>query len=367
MTRHGTDWPSHGGEAAPLLARHGLPEDHPLLDFSTNLNPLGPPSWLPERLMNALAGVERYPDPTYREACAAIAEAEGVAPEAVLLTNGGAEAIFLAAALHAGRRAVIVQPTFSEYARACRQHGLAVSSLDLEGEVFALDDERAQGAMARCDVMFLCRPNNPTGNLVSAAVVERLLAAGLEHGSTLVVDEAFIDFITPDQRLTPLLARYPNLVLLRSLTKYYAIPGLRLGYVLASADRIARLRELQMPWSVNQLAASLPPLLLADRSFAARTQRWFVTEHPRLHDRLVAAGLRVVPSRANFFLVQPEAGPEASDALFAFLLRSGILARHTRNFPGLDGAWLRLALRDSTENDQLSRVLSAWQDGGNGT
>ncbi len=367
MMRHRTDWPSHGGEAAVLLARQGLPGDHPLLDFSTNLNPLGPPAWLAEQLMNALAGVQCYPDPTYREACEAIAEAEDVTPETVLLTNGGAEAIFLAAALHARRRAVIVQPTFSEYARACHQHGLAVSSLDLEGEAFLLDDRQAQRAMAHCDVMFLCRPNNPTGTLVSAAVIERLLAEGVEHGSTLVVDEAFIDFMTPDQRLTPLLARYPNLVLLRSLTKYYAIPGLRLGYMLGSADKVARLRELQMPWSVNHFAASLSPLLLADRAFAARTHRWFMAEHSRLQDRLVAAGLRVVPSRANFFLVQPVAGPEASDALLAFLLRSGILARHTRNFPGLEGGWLRLALRDSTENDQLLSVLSEWQDSGEGT
>lgn len=366
MIRNETDWPSHGGVAVPLLACHGLPGDHPLLDFSTNLNPLGPPAWLAEQLMNVLAGVQRYPDPMYREACQAIAEVEGVAPEAVLLTNGGAEAIFLAAALHARRRAVIVQPTFSEYARACRQHGLAVSSLDLENGSFLLDESKAQRAIVESEVMFLCRPNNPTGILVPGAVIERLLAAGLEHGTTLVVDEAFIDFMTPDQRLTPLLARYPNLVLLRSLTKYYAIPGLRLGYLLGSADKVARLRALQMPWSVNHFAASLPPLLLADRSYAASTNRWFMTEHSRLQDGLVAAGLRVVPSQANFFLVQPVAGHMASDDLFAFLLRSGILARHTRNFSGLEGGWLRLALRDSTENDQLLRVLNEWQDSGEG-
>jgi threonine-phosphate decarboxylase len=165
-----------------------LPGDHPLLDFSTNLNPLGPPAWLPEQLMNALGGVQRYPDPTYRQAREAIAEAEGVTPDAVLLTNGGAEAIFLAAALHANLQAVIVQPTFSEYARACRLHGLVVSSLDLEGEGFELDDTQAKRAMALCEVMFLCRPNNPTGTLVPVAAIERLLEAGLEHGSTLVVD-----------------------------------------------------------------------------------------------------------------------------------------------------------------------------------
>ncbi|WP_372611868.1 threonine-phosphate decarboxylase CobD [Halomonas sp.] len=362
MMRDKIGWPSHGGEAAPLLLRHGLPRDLPLLDFSANLNPLGSPAWLAEQLMNALAGVERYPDPTYRRACEAIAEAEGVTPEEVLLTNGGAEAIFLASALHARRRAVIVQPTFSEYARACGQYGLSVSSLELGGEGFELDEREAQRAMAHCEVLFLCRPNNPTGTLVPQLVVERLLAVGLKHGSTLVIDEAFIDFVVPDERLTPLLACYPNLVLLRSLTKYYAIPGLRLGYLLGSADNVACLRELQMPWSVNHLAASLPPFLLADQEFPARTHRWFGAEQPWLQDRLSAVGLRVVPSRTNFFLVQPAAGPGGTDFLFEFLLRSGILARHTRNFPGLEGEWLRLALRDSAENAQLVSVLKEWQD-----
>jgi threonine-phosphate decarboxylase len=312
--------------------------------------------------MYALAGVNRYPDPTYRQAREAIAEAEGVTPDEVLLTNGGAEAIFLAAALHAGHRAVIVQPTFSEYARACRQSGLAVSSLELNGEEFVLDEGEAQRDMAQCEVMFLCRPNNPTATLVPFAAIERLLEAGIEHGSTLVVDEAFIDFVVPDERLTPLLARYPNLILLRSLTKVYAIPGLRLGYLLGSADTVARLRALQMPWSVNHLAASLPPLLLADQAFVAMTRRWFEAEQPRLQHRLTTARLRVVPSRANFFLVQPAAGSGRTESFFAFLLRSGIQARHTHNFPGLEGGWLRLALRDAAENDQLLRVINEWHD-----
>ncbi|PXX99667.1 threonine-phosphate decarboxylase CobD [Halomonas sp. LBP4] len=358
MTRPDEPWPGHGGQAAPLLARFGLPADHAVLDFSANINPLGPPAWLPGRLAESLAGVARYPDPEYREARAAIASAEGVTPAQVLPTNGGAEAILLAAALHAGGRAAIVQPTFSEYARACRHHGLPVDALRLAGQHFELDEPAARAALARCDVLFLCRPNNPTGSLIPRGAIERLLAAGLEQGCTLVVDEAFIDFVTPDERLTPLLATWPNLILLRSLTKLYAIPGLRLGYLLGSAGTVARARALQMPWSVNHLAASLVAPLLADHDFLARTRRWFATEQPRLQAGLSAAGLEVIPSSANFFLVQPAEGPAVTDDLFEALLRSGILARHTRNFPGLDGGWLRLALRSRADNDRLLAVLA---------
>ena len=352
-------WPEHGGQVAPLLERFGLPADHAVMDFSANLNPLGPPAWLNTWLAEAMEGLGRYPDPHYGEARRAIAEHEGVTPEQVLLTNGGAEAIFLAAARHAGGRAAIVQPTFTEYARACRHYGLDVEGVALGGERFELDEAATVAAMSRCDVLFVCRPNNPTGTLVPQDRVETMLAAAQQHGCHLVVDEAFIDFVTGDERLTPLLARYPNLILLRSLTKRYAVPGLRLGYLLGNAASVSRLASLQMPWSVNHFAAELVAPLLADGDYLARTRRWFGTEQPRLQLGLASAGLKVVPSRAIFFLLQPAAGPDATGALFEAWLQAGILARHTRNFPGLDGGWLRLALRSRDDNDRLLAVLDA--------
>lgn len=352
-------WPEHGGQVAPLLARFGLPADHAVMDFSANLNPLGPPAWLDSWLAAIGEGLGRYPDPHYGDARRAIAEHEGVAPEQVLLTNGGAEAIFLAAARHAGGRAAIVEPTFTEYARACHHYGLEVEEIALGGERFDLDEAATLAAMSHCDVLFLCRPNNPTGTLMPFERVEAMLASAQRHGCHLVVDEAFIDFVNGDERLTPLLARYPNLTLLRSLTKLYAVPGLRLGYLLGNAAGVARLASLQMPWSVNHFAAELVTPLLADDDYLARTRCWFRAEQPRLQLGLESAGLKVVPSRANFFLLQPAVGPAATDALFEAWLRAGILARHTRNFPGLDGGWLRLALRSRADNDRLLAVLDA--------
>ncbi|SFU86676.1 threonine-phosphate decarboxylase CobD [Halomonas korlensis] len=355
----GAAWPEHGGQVAPLLARFGLPADHAVTDFSANLNPLGPPAWLGRWLAAACEGLGRYPDPDYGDARRAIAEHEGVTPEQVLLTNGGVEAIFLAAARHAGGRAAIVEPTFTEYARACRHYRLAIEEVALSGECFELDEAAARVAMSRCNVLFLCRPNNPTGTLVPFERVEAMLAAAQRHGCHLVVDEAFVDFVMGDERLTSLLARYPNLLLLRSLTKHYAVPGLRLGYLLGDAASVSRLASLQMPWSVNHFAAELVAPLLADDDYRARTRDWLGVEQPRLQAGLAAAGLKVVPSRANFFLLQPAAGPSTTDALFEAWLQAGILTRHTRNFPGLDGGWLRLALRSRADNDRLLAVLGA--------
>lgn len=377
-------WPPHGGRLAPLLAHFDLPNDHPVLDFSANINPLGPPDWLGEWLGDAAVGLARYPDPDDRRAERAIAEYNGVSPEQVLVTNGGIEAIFLVAALHAGKRALIITPTFAEYAQACRHYGLDIITLGLyagcdgstdasHGAPMTLNIETAEHVMREVAVMFVCRPNNPTGSLIPRTDIERLLQCAEYHGTTLVVDEAFIDVVPGEnapgdceaEALTGLLARYSNLILLRSLTKFYAVPGLRLGYLLASKENRRRAAEWQISWSVNALAKGLVAPLLADRDYAARTQAWLEAERD-FPARLAALGFAVPTSHANFYLLRDiddrEAQAGNSEALMAFLLRRGIVARHTHNFAGLDGRWLRLALREPAANQQLFEALAGWQE-----
>ncbi|SDO31814.1 L-threonine O-3-phosphate decarboxylase [Halomonas shengliensis] len=358
-------WPLHGGQPGPLLARFGLAEETPVLDVSANLNPLGPPAWLHGWLMARLGEPEalaRYPDPGYAEAHAAIAAHEGVATEQVLLTNGGAEAIFLAAALQArewpGAAAAIIEPTFAEYARACAAHGLPVQRLPLAPPDFRLDVEAIVAGLGEARLLWLCRPNNPTATLVPRADLERLLTLTAARGCRLVVDEAFVDFIgPPGESLTSLLADHPHLLLLRSMTKCFTLPGLRLGYLLGAPEAVATARACQPAWSVNALAAALVAPLLADLDFARRTEGWLAAERPRLQAGLEALGLEVVPSRANFFLVRHPAGREATRCLLPALLRRGVLARHTESFAGLDGGWLRLALRDAEDNESLLAAL----------
>lgn len=363
MTPGSTNWPDHGGRRAALLARFGLPADHSLIDFSANLNPLGPPAWLSDWLSGAADRLAAYPNPDDETPARAIAERDGVLPEQVLVTNGGAEAIYLAAALHAGGRALVIEPTFSEYRLACAHYGLSVESLRLRGESFELDVDAAERAMAGTTrpaaLLFLGRPNNPTGTMVAAETIERLLARGLETGTTLVVDEAFIDF-SDEQALTPLLAGASNLLLLRSLTKLYDLPGLRLGYMLGSPSLVQGARDLQMPWSVNALALGLVAPLLADADYLSRTRTWLAGVRPGVPDAVRALGYRVPATQANFMLLDGRDAAEA-EALFAFLLRRGLLARHTHNFAGLDGRWLRLALLDSADNACLLEALAAWR------
>lgn len=355
------NWPAHGGQATALLQHFGLPADHAFEDVSANLNPLGPPNWVAAWLAQRFDGLCRYPAPDYLAARQAIAADNGVQPEQVLLTNGGAEAIFMAAALHAGGRALLLAPSFGEYARACSAHRLNMTEHVLHAPHFvcAVDDllEKATNA----DVVFLCRPNNPTGTLMSLDTIKALLAHTQTTATQVVVDEAFIDLALGVDALTPLMERYPQLILLRSMTKFYTLPGLRLGYVLASESLITTMAAHQPPWSVNHLAAELVAPLLADRAFARQTQQWLACEQPRMSEALKAQGLDVVPSNSCFFLVRPDAAKRirgmTSARLFERLLRHGVLARHTYRFPGLDGDWLRLALRDGPANNRLLKVL----------
>lgn len=354
-------WPSHGGQAEALLAHFELPADHRLEDFSANLNPLGPPAWVRDWLTRQLSGLEHYPAPDYTAARQAIAAHHQLQPEQVLLTNGGAEAIFLAAALHAGKRAAIITPSFGEYARACRAHRLSIREIPLSPLGFSLDIDALLAALSDTDVLFLCRPNNPTATLIDFSTMVVLLEHTAALNCRVVVDEAFIDMVdnTQDEAsLTALLARYPHLILLRSMTKFYTLPGLRLGYLVADAATVQAAQAHQPPWSVNHLAAELVAPLLEDEAFSRRTQRWLATERPRMAQALTELGLEVVPSQACFFLIRFSANHEmTSDALFEKLLRGGVLVRHTHNFAGLNGEWLRVALRDAPANQRLINLL----------
>ena len=358
-------WPRHGGQAEALLAHFELPADHRLEDFSANLNPLGPPAWVRDWLTRQLAGLEHYPSTDYAAARQAIATHHHLQPEQVLLTNGGAEAIFLAAALHAGQRAAIITPSFGEYARACRAHRLSFNEIPLSPLGFSLDIDALLAALSDTDVLFLCRPNNPTATLIDFSTMVVLLEHTAALNCRVVVDEAFIDMVDNNQdeaSLTTLLARYSHLILLRSMTKFYTLPGLRLGYLLSDAATVQAAQVHQPPWSVNHLAAELVAPLLADDAFTRRTQRWLASEHPRMAQALAQLGLEVVPSQACFFLLRPGAEQRASgitsDVLFERLLRRGVLVRHTHNFAGLNGEWLRVALRDEPANRRLIKVLN---------
>lgn len=357
-------WPSHGGQPDKIKQLLNINMDSELLDFSANLNPLGPPSWLKTTLDDNYEKITRYPDPSYSNSILSIANHEGVEQDHVLLTNGGAEAIFLVAKYFENRKAVIVHPTFSEYERACKHYHIDVEEVLYKQENdFNLPIALICEKLKEKDVLFLCRPNNPTGTVIPEQDLQFLLEEGKKTETFIVLDEAFVDFLLPPTtNLSTWLASYPNLILLRSLTKLYTIPGLRIGYILARPNIITVLKDEQIPWSVNSLIDAVIPKLLEDSSFLENTRAWLNEQSKYVYEMLTKLDFYITPSQVNFYLLRDKKHPNRTEELFYYLLEHGILTRHTNNFKGLNGEFLRIAIRSKEENEQLLDVLRKWRN-----
>lgn len=362
------EWPNHGGQPATIKQLFKLSNEKQMLDFSANLNPLGPPKWLKEALGDISESLSQYPDPTYTQLKEAIAHFEGLKPDQVLVSNGGAEAIFLAAKHIEGKSALIVQPTFVEYEKACQHYHVQTEDVFLDiHEDFSFPLEQVVAKMNEVQAVFICRPNNPTGTVIEEEVIRILLDEGLKTGTTIIIDEAFVDFL-PEKLigLTRWINDYTNLILLRSLTKMYTIPGLRIGYMMADPETIQALRSYQIPWSVNAMVAALTPRLLDDQDFIKNTREWLSSQLHYVSHELERLEFYVSPTQVNFYLLQDRknslGGEQRTHELFLFLLEQGIVARHTHNFKGLNGDFLRLAVRSQEENQQLIRALQVWRE-----
>ena len=340
---------AHGALAAQTL---GAARDD-FLDFSANINPLGPPEGAILAAGKALLGeAATYPDPRYLRLRAALAGYLGVPPETVLPTNGGAEALFLAARVAAdggGQRAVILDPTFSEYAAAARTAGLEPESrIARRPERGFRLDHAVLDDLDDVGLVFLCNPNNPTGDLLSGEDVMRISGKVRAAGAVLVVDEAFADFAPGQSVATEVDQR---LYVARSFTKFFAVPGLRLGCLIAREPETAE--AFQPSWPVNVVAAAAGVAAAGDPAFAEMT----VTEVEGRRWELFGAlegldGVTPYPGAANFLLFR---GPEGLPELLA---RLGVLVRGCDPFPGLGPGFVRVAVRGREENGRLISALA---------
>ena len=336
---------AHGGAAARML---DVPEAD-FLDFSQNINPLGAPPAARAAARRALdedAGT--YPDLSYRALREALGAYVGVDPRRVVPTNGGAEALFLAARAAGGSgQALILEPTFSEYAPAAKAAGLEPTRRVARGpeDGFALDP-RAMDDLEEA-VVFLCNPNNPTGGVLGRGEVLEFAARVREAGAVLVVDEAFVDFV-PEASVAD--AVDDHLLVARSFTKFFAIPGLRLGCLICPDP--APVQALQPSWPVNAVAAAAGAAAARDTDFAERSVREVARLRAALTADLVAVpGLTVFFGSANFLLVS---GP---DGLPERLAHRRVLVRGCAPFPGLGPGYFRVAVRGMGENGALVEAV----------
>lgn len=342
----------HGGNIREAAAWLGI-EPQQLLDFSANINPLGMPENLKRAICQNIDSLERYPDPAYPGLYQALAAHHQLPASWLLAGNGETEVIYTLVQTLAPRRAMLVAPGFAEYRRALQQVGCRIDMFMLtEAEGWQLTDAILPALTAELDCLFLCTPNNPTGLMPDDDLLRAIVVRCRALNITLVVDEAFLDFLPERHGLIPCLAENPHLWVLRSLTKFYAIPGLRLGYLLnGDPQAVLSLRERQMPWTINALAALAGEVILDDKAYQQATLQWLNTERPRLYQRLKQpAGITLWQGEANYLFLRCDvAGLELQRAL----LEQHVLIRSCANYPGLDARYFRVAVRSASENDRL--------------
>ena len=344
----------HGGFVSALADAAGCGVGD-LVDFSANINPLGPPECLRTLVAAHLGGVVHYPDPTCRALRAAIAGQFGVAPAQVVPGNGSTELIFALPGALGVRRAVIPVPSYSDYAVAAERAGVAVETVPLEfGRGFAVDWDAVANRLRGDEMVVVGQPSNPAGTLCDPTALLDL--ADRYPRSWFVVDEAFADFV-PGYGSMAVYGR-PNVVVLRSMTKFYAIPGIRLGYTL-SDDAVARQLAGQLPpWSVGTLAQAVGTAMVAEDAYGARTRVEVTRLRQALFDGLAALpGLHPLPSVANYILVRMAPADMDARDLARMLLMRRVAIRVCDNYAGLDRHFFRVAVRNAEEK-RFSSALS---------
>jgi threonine-phosphate decarboxylase len=352
----------HGGRLLEAEREFGLPHDQ-FIDFSSNLNVFAP-SVSAVEWQRWASQICRYPEADLEALRHRLAEFYGLNDDYILPTSGASEALYLAARLFTGRQAAIIEPGFSDYSRSFETVDCECRHITLTQTMWFEPVEKWAHYLEPFDVVVLGNPNNPTGSLQRRDDFTRLFEDKGWRSKSWIIDEAFMELIdVPDnQTLLSVMEKFPSLIVVRSLTKSWRIPGLRLGF-LATAGPIDRLRRMQPPWSVNSLAEAWSKRFLTDqyRQELARSLESLRIEKQRFVKQLSEVpGIRLHVGTANFLLVELVSKLLDAGSLYEELGRRGLLVRVCDSFRGMPrGRFVRLAVRTATENERLVRELTA--------
>ncbi len=341
----------HGGDIYSYMESNGgkLP-----IDLSSSINPYGTPEAVQKAMREALEQCGSYPDPICLKAREAISKSENVPSDWIYCGAGAAEVIYRLVSVIKPEKALLPVPCFAEYERAL--NGCEISFYVLkESENFNITESFLDSISGKTDMVFLCNPNNPTGITVPPGLLSEIDRRCAENGTWLVLDECFLDFLrdAEDRTLKPRLKANPYLVILRSYTKMYAVPGIRFGWCMSSNGRLIEgLHGCGQPWNVSVIAQRSAEAASKEREFAKFSAEKLSEERGKLRDGLKALGMKVYPGEANFLLFR------SSDlCLREKLLNKGILIRDCSNFRGLTGGYYRTAVKTEKETEALLTAL----------
>lgn len=344
---------SHGGRVKEFAIEYGLAPDQ-VIDFSSNVSPIGPPVGVGSALDVELARVDRYPD-NAETARQAIANYVNTKKDNILMGNGSAHLIYLLVGHFRPKRVMIFSPTFSEYERAAYSVGASVTHLPL-GADFGLSLESNEGELSEADMVFICNPNNPSGTTVSTEEILSLKSVAFK--ARIVVDEAFMDFLDDGLSVVSRAIADSRLIVLRSMGKFFSLAGLRVGYLVAEDSVVAEVSGVNPPWMVGNLASAATTAALLDKEFITVSKKAMASLRDELlKDLRGINGLHVYPSQVNYFLMKATRSGWDSKKIQDHLAKDAILIRNADDFIYLDETHFRIAVKSSEDNKKLVRAL----------
>ena len=348
----------HGGGIEGASNSFGIKKER-IIDFSSNVNPVALPDKVKNAICSGIRNISRYPDRESLKLRIALGEYLGIDISRIAAGNGSADLIYRAASVLKPKIGFVISPSFSEYERALSGVGARITFLLLrERNEFNISVEEIISGVKSGSAVFLCNPNNPTGTIISQEELKFLSRELNKKNAVLIIDEAFIDTVQ-EHSLIVQAAEIPNLLVLRSMTKFFGLTGLRLGYAVGNKKLIKEIHGCGQPWPVNIFAQAAGEAVLQERSFINKSRDLLLKERNFLYTRLCSiSGLKPYSSYANFILVKIGVSISSSE-LQKGLMKRGIFIRDCSNFRGLNNKYIRIAVRKHRESLLLIGELKA--------
>jgi len=348
----------HGGDIWSVARERDLQRGE-VLDFSSNVNPLGPSLKALEAIKTSSWQIPLYPDSDSTSLKEAVAQyIGGITAENVIVGNGSSELIYIFAEsfVDGGTEILIPTPTFGEYEKAAKKMGGKINFLSPAPDFELRSKDLLNKVSSKTRIVFLCNPNNPTSTLISSEDILEIAEETLQRDILVFIDEDFMEFVYGKRRfsLADKVRTYGNILVLRSFTKAFGLTGLRVGYGVACRDIIEVLSKVKIPWNVNCLGQAAAAAALRDLEYLKRTEKLIEEEKVFLLNELSrVGGFRVFPANANFIFVDIRRSGLTASRLKEKMLEHGILIRDCSSFTGLDGYYIRIAIRTRQENERL--------------
>jgi threonine-phosphate decarboxylase len=351
----------HGGNIRLYQEQTGLAAEK-IIDFSANINPLGLAQNIKRLIIKKIDDLVYYPEPQSRHLKKSLACFHRIQPTNLLIGNGSIELIYLLPRALRIKTGLIITPTFSEYEFALSLNKAKLRFLETSPQNdFKIEISKLLKFVGKVEVIFLCNPNNPTGFLMPAKDLLLLVKLCRHNKTILIIDEAFMDFVGDCRSLSMVntAVKSKNILVLRSMTKFFAFAGLRLGYLIGHWQLIENISRFQHPWNINSLAQAAAEEVIKQRSYIKRSRTFILREREYLSRRLKnIKGIKVYPSSANFIFCKLESKKiKSTKILSKKLTRLGIIIRDCSNFRGLDEGFFRVAVRKRIQNNRLLRAL----------